>query len=199
MWEEGTMSKSSKTNALVRVGAASILSATLLLTGCAGSPRPSATVPVATEAEPAVVESPPPANSQAPVEEPEPTPKVESPPPADSQAPVEEPEPTPSKPALHDSIEYNLALLDDKGSTADDSPKILRFRYLLDAIRAATGERDIRIADMTVAGQKALLDQYGREASLLTIMEATRKSAVTAPGVSCARVVTNVIVDLGTK
>lgn len=69
-----------------------------------------------------------------------------------------------------DSIEYKLAAIDNKSPVGVTTEKVNRFRYLLNNLQEKTGDKKIRIADMTVAAQNRLYDNEINE-SLLNIME----------------------------
>jgi hypothetical protein len=69
------------------------------------------------------------------------------------------------------TIEYKLATINAEKIVAKDDPAVIRFRFLLDALSKKTGDTPEEIADMSVSTQKRLREQYGRDISVLDLME----------------------------
>ncbi len=89
--------------------------------------------------------------------------------------------PTPTRPPtsirltekeiLRKPIEYQLACLNAGHCVSEDDPTIPRFRFLMDSISAKTTNSEQEIADISYRGVQALKNQYGKNMSLLQLME----------------------------
>lgn len=78
--------------------------------------------------------------------------------------------------SIEESIEYKLACL-NKGSTIDkDDITVNRFRYLLNTIERKTQNTQQQIADMTYKSQEVMRGKYGKDFSLLEIMEQANRA-----------------------
>jgi len=69
-----------------------------------------------------------------------------------------------------DSLEFQLATINQKGYVSKDHISVARFRRLLEQLSSTYVEDRQQIADMSVKAQQILRDN-GIEESLLTIME----------------------------
>lgn len=69
------------------------------------------------------------------------------------------------------SMEMMLATIDKGGPADADDISVKRFRFLLENIQRKTDNTRDQIGDMTVNGQKLLRDKYGKEMTLLELME----------------------------
>lgn len=72
------------------------------------------------------------------------------------------------------TVEEKMALID---GNYPNKTKIARYRYLLHTLEKKTGDSKERIGDMTVKSQEILRKEYGREVSLLDLLEGVNKSA----------------------
>lgn len=68
-------------------------------------------------------------------------------------------------------MEVMLAAIDKGGPADADDITVKRFRFLLENIQRKTNNSKDQIGDMTVNGQKLLRDKYGKEMTLLELME----------------------------
>jgi hypothetical protein len=68
-------------------------------------------------------------------------------------------------------MEVMLATIDRGGPADADDIAVKRFRFLLGNIQRKTNNTRDQIGDMTVNGQKLLRDKYGKEMTLLDLME----------------------------
>jgi hypothetical protein len=68
-------------------------------------------------------------------------------------------------------MEVMLATIDKGGPAGGDDIAVKRFRFLLENIQRKTNNTKDQIGDMTVNGQKLLRDKYGKEMTLLELME----------------------------
>lgn len=68
-------------------------------------------------------------------------------------------------------MEVMLATIDKGGPAGEDDIAVKRFRFLLENIQRKTDNTKDQIGDMTVNGQKLLRDKYGKEMTLLQLME----------------------------
>jgi hypothetical protein len=94
--------------------------------------------------------------------------------------------------------EYRMAALDAGWKIEETDPSINRYRYLINTISRKTGEPKERISDITYNGQQELFNRYGKEITLLEIMEQANiaLSGVNAK-ISYAEVVSALIVLTG--
>ena len=67
------------------------------------------------------------------------------------------------------------------------------------AVTIALREKDERIADMTVKGQEILLTKYGRETTLLALMEQANKAVLPNSSDAYAHAVADTVQRLGTE
>jgi len=81
-----------------------------------------------------------------------------------------------SKPKL--SPEYRLAVLNAGGWVPSDHVTVFRFRYLLKQLDIRCRESEEEIADTTVRAQRLIREKYGREISLLSMMEEMNKCMI---------------------
>lgn len=68
-------------------------------------------------------------------------------------------------------MEVMLATIDKGGPADADDIRVKRFRFLLENIQRKTNNTKDQIGDMTVNGQKLLREKYGKEMTLLALME----------------------------
>lgn len=68
-------------------------------------------------------------------------------------------------------MEVLLATIDKGSSVGADDITVKRLRFLLENIQRKTKNTKDQIGDMTVNGQKLLRDKYGKEKTLLELME----------------------------
>jgi hypothetical protein len=54
--------------------------------------------------------------------------------------------------------------------------KIARYQYLLTTLEKKTGDSQVRIGDMTAKSRDILREKYGKEITLLELLEAVNKS-----------------------
>jgi hypothetical protein len=87
-------------------------------------------------------------------------------PPTAASLPAPAPTGTPKQ-----SMEVMLATIDKSSSVDADDITVKRFRFLLENIQRKTKNTKDQIGDMTVNGQKLLRDKYGKEKTLLELME----------------------------
>ena len=71
----------------------------------------------------------------------------------------------------YDEIAFKLASIDKGKIINRDDVSVNRFRYLLKTLDDKTSETKVQIADMTVKAQQILRDEYGKEVSLMFLME----------------------------
>ena len=64
------------------------------------------------------------------------------------------------------------------------------FRYLLKTLDDKTSETKVQIADMTVKTQQILQDEYGKEVSLLFLMENVNDAIPSGANVKYAEIIT---------
>jgi hypothetical protein len=100
----------------------------------------------------------------------------QSPSPAIEQASkaIDTPEPT-RNPTPEKSMEYILASLDKGHPLEEGDPSINRYRYLLDSLENKTTNTRQQIGDMTVTMKQSARNKFGKELTLLEIMEASNK------------------------
>jgi len=73
-------------------------------------------------------------------------------------------------------IEYQLATLNKGGYVAQDDITVTRFRFLLDSLERKTTNTKQQIADTTFNAQKLARDKYGKEVTLLELMEGANRA-----------------------
>jgi len=74
------------------------------------------------------------------------------------------------------TIEQQMAMIDAGAYIKKDDIKVKRFRYLLNTLHQSTGYEREKIADMVAQTRHIIRDKYGREVSLIHIMETACKS-----------------------
>lgn len=79
-------------------------------------------------------------------------------------------------PISRDSLEYKLASINHGSPVEEDDVTIIRFRYLLDSLEKKTANSKQQIGDMSVKAQEVLKEKYGKEVSLLELIEQTDKA-----------------------
>jgi len=92
------------------------------------------------------------------------------------------------------TIEEKMALVDGNYPL---SIKITRYRYLLTTIEKKTGDSKERIGDMTVKAQDILKKQYGKEVTLLDLLEGVNKSIPSRSKVPFAKVIAAYVLFIG--
>jgi len=75
-----------------------------------------------------------------------------------------------------ESLEYQLAVIDNKGYVSKDDTRVVRFRYLLSELDKKCSNSQQDIANATVMAQKILREKYGKEVGLLSLMEGVHQS-----------------------
>ncbi len=75
-----------------------------------------------------------------------------------------------SRPSSPRPLEYQLALINNKGYISPDDTTVGQFRHLLDNISAKSGESKQHISDVVVYIQQKLHDENGEDVGLLDIM-----------------------------
>lgn len=75
-----------------------------------------------------------------------------------------------------ESLAYKLASLNKGGYVSHDDITVTRFQYLLNEIEKKTENTQTQIADTTFNVQKLLKDKYGKEVTLLTLMEGANRA-----------------------
>ena len=79
------------------------------------------------------------------------------------------------KPTLSEpSIGYKLCVIDG-GYEKEDSVKVRRYNYLLESLAQRCSCEEINIADMSVAAQNILREEYGKEVKNITLLEAANE------------------------
>lgn len=73
-------------------------------------------------------------------------------------------------------MEILLATIDKRAPVRDDDLTVKRFRFLLGSIERKTKNTKTQIGDMTVNAQQQLRDKYGKEKSLLELMEGANRA-----------------------
>jgi hypothetical protein len=75
-----------------------------------------------------------------------------------------------------ESLAYKLASLNKGGYVSHDDMTVTRFQYLLNEIEKKTENTQTEIADMTFTTQKLLKEKYGKEVSLIDLMEGANRA-----------------------
>lgn len=101
---------------------------------------------------------------------------LSTPTPIQSSSPVQQQTSQQTSPSTGKSYEYMLASLDKGYNLDEDDITVNRFRFLLDKLEAKTQNTRQQIADMTVNSQKLLREKYGKEVTLLELMEQANKA-----------------------
>lgn len=73
-------------------------------------------------------------------------------------------------------MEVLLATIDSGRQPRADDVKVARFKYLLTTIQGKTKNTKDQIGDMTVNSQRMLREKYGKEITLLELMEMTNRA-----------------------
>jgi len=90
----------------------------------------------------------------------------------------------------YDEIAFKLASIDKGKIINRDDVTVNRFRYLLKMLDSKTSETKVQIADMTVKAQRILRDEYGKEVSLLFLMENVNDAIPSGANVKYAEIIT---------
>lgn len=77
---------------------------------------------------------------------------------------------------VKDSVEFKLASLNAGSIVSEDDITVKRFRYLLEQLEAKTTANRDQIADLTFNSQKLLREKYGKDVSLLDLMEKANRT-----------------------
>jgi len=72
------------------------------------------------------------------------------------------------------STGYKLCVIDG-GYEKEDSVKVRRYNYLLESLAQRCSCEEINIADMSVAAQNILREEYGKEVKNITLLEAANE------------------------
>ncbi len=83
--------------------------------------------------------------------------------PTDTPAPTDTPTPQPSN-------AFKLATIDAGGNTPDDAT-VAKYQTLLDSLHKKTGDSEQVISDETVNGQTLVKNKYGKDVSLLELLQ----------------------------
>lgn len=75
-----------------------------------------------------------------------------------------------------ESLEYKLACINKGFSVDKDDITVNRFRYLLTTLETKTENTRQQIGDMTVKSQEIMKEKYGKNISLLELMEQANKA-----------------------
>jgi tetratricopeptide (TPR) repeat protein len=89
----------------------------------------------------------------------------------------------------YDEIAFKLASIDKGKIINRDDVTVNRFRYLLKTLDSKTSETKVQIADMTVKAQQILRDEYGKEVSLLFLMENVNDAIPSGANVKYAEII----------
>lgn len=89
----------------------------------------------------------------------------------------------------YDEIAFKLASIDKDKIINRDDVLVNRFRYLLQILDDKTSETKVQIADMTVKAQQILRDEYGKEVSLLFLMENVNDAIPSGANVKYAEII----------
>ena len=92
------------------------------------------------------------------------------------------------------TVEEKMALID---GNYPNKTKITRYRYLLNTLEKKTGDTKERIGDMTVKSQEILREDYGREITLLDLLEGVNKSIPSTSKMPYANVIAAYIMIIG--
>ncbi|GBE16324.1 hypothetical protein BMS3Abin15_00138 [bacterium BMS3Abin15] len=92
------------------------------------------------------------------------------------------------------TVEEKMALID---GNYPNKTKVARYRYLLNSLEKKTDEPKERIGDMTVKSQEILRKEYGREISLLDLLEGVNKSIPLRSKLPYANVIAAYIMIIG--
>jgi hypothetical protein len=90
----------------------------------------------------------------------------------------------------YDEVAFKLASIDKGKIINRDDVSVNRFRYLLQILDDKTLETKVQIADMTVKAQQILRDEYGKEVSLLFLMEKVNDSIPSGANIKYAEIIT---------
>ena len=93
-----------------------------------------------------------------------------------------------------DTVEEKMANID---GNYPNKTKVARYRYLLNTLEKKTGDSKERIGDMTVKSQEILKKEYGREVTLLDLLEGVNKSISSTSKVPYANVIAVYIMLIG--
>ncbi len=89
-------------------------------------------------------------------------------PPTDTPAPTDTPTPQPSN-------AFKLATIDANGNTPDTTT-VTKYQTLLDSLHKKTGESEQTISNETVNGQTLVKSKYGKDVSLLELLQRADES-----------------------
>lgn len=90
----------------------------------------------------------------------------------------------------YDEIAFKLASIDKGKIINRDDVTVNRFRYLLKMLDSKTSETKVQISGMTVKAQQILRDEYGKEVSLLFLMENVNNAIPSGANVKYAEIIT---------
>jgi hypothetical protein len=78
------------------------------------------------------------------------------------------------------TLEHKVAIIDADGFVPESHVTVDRARYLLDQLHQMTGYPRLTIADQAAKARNVLRERYGREVSLLELLEAANQSEAIA-------------------
>lgn len=93
-----------------------------------------------------------------------------------------------------DSVEEKMAFID---GNYPNKTKVARYTYLLKTLEKKTGDSKARIADMTVKSQEILRKEYGRDLTLLDLLEGVNNIIATGPKIPYANAIAAYITVIG--
>lgn len=101
---------------------------------------------------------------------------------------------------VHDSnkpLEYKLAVINANGIVAEDDITVTRFRYLLDTLEIKSGYSRQQIGDMTVSAQELIRSEYGKDITVLDLMEKANSAMSTGTDLNYKEVLALIAVSYG--
>lgn len=90
--------------------------------------------------------------------------------PTDTPVPTDTPAPT-DTPTPQPSLAYQLASIDAGGSVSSNDASIAQYQILLDTLHRKTGDSEQTISDETVAGRDLVKSKYGKDVTLLALLQ----------------------------
>lgn len=106
-------------------------------------------------------------------------------------------EPVGAARAADASVGMKLAVLDNVGFTESDAHTVAANAKLRRVAGLCVVPSVDRLADMLVAAQRVLLNEYGEQRSLLGLLDALDSLSSAAPGQGCAELLSLYVVTVG--